>query len=95
MFEYSNEILNTGIAEIDQLQTKYSTNILDWVLTDETGNILTDEAGNTIVKETYNLTTINPVAENDVIQSGSDNFGLGSDDFIDFTETNPFAENNY
>lgn len=95
LFEYSNEIMNTGIPDIDKLQTQYSTNLLDWALTDESGNVLTDESGNILVREEYNLSTINTAADNDVIQFGGENFPEGSDDFIDFTETNPFAEDNY
>ena len=95
LFEYSNEEFNTGIAEIDILQKKFSTDILDYALADESGNVLTDELGNMIVSETYNFDTINPAADNDVIQTGSEEFGLGSDDFIDFTEKNPFAEDNF
>jgi hypothetical protein len=95
LFEYSNEEFNTGIAEIDILQKKFSTDILDYALADESGNVLTDELGNMIVSETYDFDTINPAADNDVIQTGSEEFGLGSDDFIDFTEKNPFAEDNF
>ena len=95
LFEYSNEVMNTGIPSIDKLQTDFSMNIYDWVLLDESGNILTDESGNLLVNETYNLSVLNPAADNDPIQSGGENFDIGSDDFIDFTETNPFAENNY
>jgi len=92
LFEYSNEQFNTGIAEIDQLQTKFSTNILDYTLLDEEGNYLTDEDGNYLVTEKYNTATINPAEENDIIQHGSDTFPMGSDDFIDFTEKDPFSE---
>lgn len=95
LFEYSNEVMNTGIVEIDRLQDQYSTNIFDWALLDESGNMLTDESGNILVREEYNLSTVDPLADNDAIQHGGENFPIGSDDFIDFTETNPFAENNY
>jgi hypothetical protein len=95
LFEYSNEVMDTGIAEIDKLQNQYSTNIYDWALLDESGLVLTDESGDIIVVESYNLSTLNPAADNDAIQFGGDNFPIGSDDFIDFTEKNPFAENNY
>lgn len=95
LFEYANEVMNTGIGEIDKLQNQYSTNILDWALRDESGNVLTDESGNIIVVEGYNLSGINPAADNDAIQFGGENFPIGSDDFIDFTEKNPFAENDY
>jgi hypothetical protein len=94
LFEYSNEQFNTGIAEIDIIQQKFSTNILDYSLMDENGDFLTDESGNYLVTETYNIETINPAEDNDAIQSGTDNFPLGSDDFIDFSETDPFSEGN-
>ena len=95
LFEYGNEKFNTGIAEIDKLQTSFSLNILDYAIRDEQGNVLTDEEGNIIVSETYNIGTIDPGADNDIIQYGGNNFPEGSDDFIDFTERNPFAEDNF
>jgi hypothetical protein len=94
LFEYSNEQFNTGIAEIDIIQQKFSTNILDYSLMDEQGDFLTDEDGNYLVSETYDIETINPAEDNDAIQSGTDNFDMGSDDFIDFSETDPFSEGN-
>lgn len=93
LFEYSNEIMNTGISDIDKLQKEFSTNIYDWALRDESGQILTDESGDVLVVENYNLSDINLAADNDTIQFGNTNFPIGSDDFIDFTEKNPFAEN--
>lgn len=95
LFEYSNEIFNTGLGEIDSLQKQYSTNILDYTLLDENGNYLLDENNNYLVSDKYNLEIIAPAADNDVIQSGSENFGIGSNDFISFDEKNPFAEDDY
>jgi hypothetical protein len=94
LFEYSNEQFNTGIPEIDILQSKFSTNILDYALMDENGDYLQDQDEAYLVTESYDLSTINPAEDNEVIQSGSDNFDIGSDDFIDFTETDPFSEGN-
>ena len=94
LFEYSNETLNTGIPEIDKLQTQFSTNVYDWALLDESGNVLTDESGNILVREDYG-NNISQFEDNDIIQFGSNNFPIGSDDFIDFTEKNPFSEGNY
>lgn len=94
LFEYSNEQFNTGIAEIDIIQQKFSTNVLDYALMDEQGDFLQEEDGSYIVNESYNITTINPAEDNDAIQSGSENFPEGSDDFIDFSERDPFSEGN-
>lgn len=95
LFEYSNEIFNTGIAEIDKLQLRFSNDVLDYAIMDENGDYLVDENSNYLVVEKFNLSTVNLIADNDAIQYGSENFGVGSDDFIDFTEKNPFAEDNY
>ena len=95
LFEYGSERFNTGIPEIDKLQKDFSLNILDYALRDETGNPLLDESENVLVTEQYNLSNLNPAADNDAIQQGTDNFPLGSNDFIDFSERNPFAENNF
>jgi hypothetical protein len=92
LFEYSNEIFNTGIPEIDILQTKFSTNILDYSIMDEEGNYLTDEDSNYIVVEQYNLETIVPGAENETLNTGSNNFSMGSDTFVDFSVKDPFSE---
>ena len=95
LFEYASERFNTGIPEIDKLQKDFSLNILDYALRDEAGNPLLDEDGNVIVNEQYSLSNLNPASDNDAIQQGTENYPLGSDDFIDFSEKNPFAENNF
>ena len=95
LFEYSNEVFNTGIAEIDKLQLRFSNDVLDYAIMDENGDYLVDENSDYLVVEKFNLSTVNPIADNDAIQYGSENFGVGSDDFIDFTEKNPFAEDDY
>ena len=95
LFEYSNEVFNTGIAEIDKLQLRFSNDVLNYAIMDENSDYLVDENSDYLVVEKFNLSTVNPVADNDAIQYGSENFGVGSDDFIDFTEKNPFAEDNY
>ena len=73
LFEYSNEIINTGIPEIDALQNKFSTNIFDWGITDENDNTLTDESGNYLVVESFNLDTIIPTESNDDLAAEANN----------------------
>jgi len=85
LFEYSNEIINTGIPEIDILQLTKSTNILDYAIRDEQGMPLKDEDNNYIVMEQYNLESITGTGVNDTIQEESDTF-------IDFTHMDPFSE---
>ena len=92
LFEYSNETFNTGIPEIDIIQTKFSTNILDYSIKDEDDNWLTDENDNYLVVENSSLESIVPGAENETLNNGTDNFQLGSSSFIDFSVRDPFSE---
>jgi len=88
LFDYSNEILNTGIEEIDKLQKELSLDALDWGITDEDGYYLTDENStytNVLTQEGYTLATIDPLADNDYIQTESDAI-------LDFTDRDPFSE---
>jgi len=85
LFEYSNEQMNTGIPEIDILQAKSSTNILDWNITDESGNDLLTEDSQYLVMENSKLSDIIAAADNDEIQTESDIF-------VDFTAFDPFSE---
>jgi hypothetical protein len=85
LFEYSNEQMNTGIPEIDILQAKSSTNILDWNIMDESGFNLLTEDDEYIVMEQSSVTDIVAAADNDAIESESDIF-------VDFTAFDPFSE---
>jgi hypothetical protein len=85
LFEYADELLNTGIPEIDILQKKFSTNILDWtILSEDSFNLITED-GDYIVLEKSSLSDIIPGSDNDAIQSESDLF-------VDFTAYDPFSE---
>ena len=85
LFEYSNEIMNTGIPEIDALQKKFDTNQYNWAIKDLDGYLLTDEEGSMLVLEGSSTEDIFPGSDNDEIQ-------LESDMFIDFTAKDPFSE---
>lgn len=92
LFEYSNEILNTGIPSIDFLQKNFSTDILDYALLDENGAMLMDELGNYLVSELYDIETIDVGSENNTLFGGSNNFNTGANSFVVFTESNPFSD---
>lgn len=85
LFEYSNEKFNTGIPEIDAIQTVYDTDSLDFALLDESGNFINTEDWDFIVNEKFNLNTS---------AVGSDNTELENEapEFIDWSTTDPFAE---
>jgi hypothetical protein len=85
LFEYSGEQLKTGIPEIDSLQTKFSTNILDWALRGEDGDYLLTEDSDYIVKENSSIEDLIASADNLEIQTESDQF-------VDFTAYDPFSE---
>lgn len=94
LFEYSSEDIDTGIPEIDALQSNYSTNILDWTIATEDGFYLTDENGDFLVLEYYDLDQMLPGVMNNSLEQGTDNYMTGSDGFVDFSQVDPFSEGN-
>jgi len=89
VFEYSGELFNTGIPEIDSIQRKNDTNILDWTIRTESSNkvAITTEDGDYLVLEKFSLEQISPASDNDEIQKESDMF-------VDFSSLDPFSEGN-
>lgn len=85
LFEYSGETLSTGIPQIDSLQTKFSTNILDWSIKTEDGFDLLTEDGDYITLEGSSINDLITNADNDEIQRESDLF-------VDFSSIDPFSE---
>ena len=88
MFEYSGEILNTGIREIDAIEKNYNIELNNFTLSTESRLELKDEDGFSIVQEAYDIDVVDPLAQNDEIE-------LEADSFIDFTERDPFSEGTY
>jgi hypothetical protein len=85
LFEYSGEKINTGIPEIDILQKKFSTNILDWTVNQEDGYEIKTEDGDYLILENASLNDLIMASDNDEIQTESDAF-------IDFSAYDPFSE---
>ena len=85
-FEYSGEDIDTGISEIDAIETANSLDQLVYQLSleDGTGSVLT-ETGDYIIQEAYVVDTIDENAMNDF-------FDTQDDTIIDFTESNPFGD---
>lgn len=84
LFEYSGEKMNTGIPEIDRLNT-FDINQYSWAIKDLDGGMLLGEDGSMLVLEGSSINDLIPGSDNDEIQAESDLF-------IDFSEVDPFSE---
>jgi hypothetical protein len=85
LFEYSNEVMNTGFDLIDNLQNNFSTSFNNFALLTENGLEITDEERYTITREEFDLDTQDTLADNDDIE-------IEADGILDFTEADPFSE---
>jgi len=85
IFEYSGELLQTGIFEVDNLMPQYSFITSSYALYTEERNYhsLTDEDGFKLNIE-FLLDTVDPISDNQEIQDESDTF-------VDFSEIDPFS----
>jgi hypothetical protein len=88
MFEYSGEVLNTGIREIDNIEKLFNIELNNFAIATESRLELKDESGFSIVQEAYDIDVIDPTAQNDEIETFAE-------DFIDFSERDPFSEGTY
>lgn len=84
VFEYAGEKFSTGIPEIDEVQTKYNTDVFNWAILTEDGYRIMTEESNYLVLEAAKTNTLVP-SDNDMIQQESD-------EFVDWTAQNPFVE---
>lgn len=84
LFEYSHERFDTGITEIDSIETEFSGVKENLEVLTEAGDTLVFEDGFAVVQEEYRIENTDPQANNEFFQ--------GNIDFIDFSEINPFSE---
>ena len=91
MFEYSGERLNTGLYEIDKLETRRSMDtFLKSQLVMETGDPelpIHIESGQRILLGGYTETD-----QDDITDSENDFFETNADGFLDFSDGDPFSE---
>jgi hypothetical protein len=90
LWEYSNEILNTGIEDIDKLQKEYSFDMSVYGLKTEDNYVIKDEDEYDIIQEQYNFSSQigDSLEDNEEIESEADNI-------LDFSERDPFSEGAY
>jgi hypothetical protein len=84
LFAYSGEKFNTGIPAIDNAYEDLSTDDSAFSLITEAGHTIVSENGLTLVLQSFSLDELDNGAQNDEFEI--------EDDFIDFTEIDPFAE---
>lgn len=85
LYEYGSEYFNTGIADVDAIYANYSASTTLNALQTEDGYVLKQENGYPLLLESISIDDTDPFADNDAIQTQSD-------DFIDFSERDPFSE---
>jgi len=85
LIEYSNEKLNTGIPEIDRLWRERTSDVYDFALMDENGNVLLNENGQVLVSDDYSSDAISRIGNNE-------EYDDRSDEIVDWNELDPFNE---
>ena len=81
---YSNEDLKTGVAEIDNIQSKFSNAADDYFLSDQQGDHFVDQSGDGLVEGQYTPDNIDGTTQNSF-------FSKEGKAFIDFSKTNPLG----
>ena len=85
MWQYSSEVVETGIPEIDDDFTLASTDVYNSEVVNQTeGRILLQEGGS-LIKESYNTETVDKLSNNT-------DFETLAADIVDFSSLNPFGE---
>lgn len=85
LFEYSNEVFNTGIDIIDSTYNAFLTTTDPYILYSQDGVMVLSEDGKQIVLEEYDIDQLDQSSQNEFFESESF-------DFVDFTERDPFSE---
>ena len=85
LYQYSSEILNTGVKEIDAAETASSQNLFEFQILLQSGDLLLSTTGYSIIQEAYATRTQVPFSDNA-------SFETEGKDILDFTEINPFGE---
>jgi Virus neck protein len=85
LFEYSSEVFNTGVFEIDNTYNSLLTTATTFDINAEDGSNILTETGDMLYLEEYMIDTLSTNAQNDF-------FGAQSLEILDFTHKDPFSE---
>lgn len=98
LFEYGNEVIDTGIPEVDCLADTSSLNYYDWAVLADDGEVLLTEDGDIVVTEAWNTLQeqLGLVTGNDEIDDAthpiSDDQNPEANTVINWSESNPWNE---
>jgi hypothetical protein len=84
LFNYSNEDLNTGIAEIDGIETDFSTDILSFEMLMEDGGKLLQESGDSLIQDVETSPAAQQYDKNQSFDQASE--------WIEWSASNPFGD---
>jgi hypothetical protein len=87
LFEYSSEIIQTGIDVIDNIYTEQNIDMFLYQFLLEDGTLLFQEDGSSIILEDYAVTKSTAATDNTNFITENE-----ADDILDFSEVNPFGE---
>lgn len=82
---YSNENIDTGIPEIDNIESKFSNAADDFFMLNETDETLVAGDGSDFIIGQYDLDKVDTTQQNSL-------FSAEGQAFIDFSKNNPFGE---
>lgn len=85
LFEYSNELFETGIDELDTKYNALRNDILSRNIENENSEYLDNEYAQELIDSLFDIEELDPNAQNDSIQKDSD-------EIINFDIKNPFGE---
>ena len=87
-YEYSSEVLDTGIDDIDSIEDELSlsTELMSKIILEDGSMLLAEDGEGRFIYEDETVDSIDSGAQNDFIQDS-----ILDDNIIDFTESNPFS----
>jgi hypothetical protein len=85
LYQYSSEVFDTGIPEIDVTVVNKSQDIFEYEVLNQAEGRLLSSKSESIIKQSFSTNTLVPFSDSEL-------FETEGRDILDFTEINPFGE---
>jgi len=85
LYQYSSEVFDTGVTEIDEVEDNKSYDVLTYQLLLQSGGAILGQNGFSLIQAEATQENIVPLSDSDYVQQQSR-------DILDFTTINPFGE---